>query len=100
MHYTFNTPVGAMPANQCGKVLYDDFHVEDAFTSGVTFPGECTVAGMSPQEKMLEFMIFDLGSCVTPSTCAPKTCAQQGATCGPIGDGCGNIEQCGMCPTG
>ena len=29
MHYTFDTPVGNMPANQCGRVLYDDFHVED-----------------------------------------------------------------------
>ena len=29
MHYTFNTPVGAAAANQCGRVLFDDFHVEN-----------------------------------------------------------------------
>ncbi len=38
MHYTFDTPVGAAPANQCGRVLYDDFHVEDAATDFTTFP--------------------------------------------------------------
>jgi hypothetical protein len=29
--------------------------------------------------------------------CTPKTCAQQGFDCGPVGDGCGNIIQCGTC---
>jgi hypothetical protein len=100
MHYTFDTPVGVAPANQCGRVLYDDFHVEDAFTTGLTFPTECTVPGMTPQEKMLEFMIFDLGSCVAPPKCLPKTCAQQNTQCGPVGDGCGNIIMCGNCPSG
>ena len=99
MHYTFNTPVGAPPANQCGRVLYDDFHVESSFGSG-TFPQECSTGPMTPQEKMLEFMIFDLGSCVTPPVCAPKTCAQLGLLCGPASDGCGNIIQCGVCPAG
>ena len=47
---------------------------------------------------MLEFMIFDLGSCVAPPTCTPKTCASQATVCGPVGDGCGNILQCGTCP--
>ena len=100
MHYTFDTPVGATPAQQCGRVLFSDFHVEDATTDGTKFPAECTVPTMTPQEKMLEFMIFDLGSCVSAPTCTPKTCAQQGATCGPVGDGCGNILQCGGCGTG
>ncbi len=99
MHYTFNTPVGVPPANQCGKVLYNDYHVEDATTSGTTFPAECTVTGMTPQEKMLEFDIFNLGACVTPPVCIPKTCAEIGASCGSEGDGCGNIIPCGNCPS-
>jgi hypothetical protein len=102
MHYTFNTPVGAAPAMQCGRVLYDDFHVEQGANHGTTFPTECVAGAMTPQEKLLEFMIFDLGSCITPDipTCTPKTCAQQGLSCGPAGDGCGAVIQCGVCPTG
>ena len=32
-----------------------------------------------------------------PSGCIPKTCAQLGASCGPQGDGCGSIVECGTC---
>jgi hypothetical protein len=102
MHYTFNTPVGAPSGQQCGRVLFDDFHVENTSATGDIFPAECTSGPMTPQEKLLEFMIFDLSSCVTPDvpTCAPKTCADLGIQCGPAGDGCGNVIQCGDCPAG
>ncbi len=169
MHYTFNTPVGAAAASQCGRVLWDDFHVENHgyinadSAYNLTFPAECAceadanycesnveccsfhcdlnpnsatyetclkptggclentkacttngqccggvctggkcVSPMTPQEKLLEFMIFDLGSCVTPDvpTCTPTTCAAQNISCGPAGDGCGNVLQCGSCPSG
>jgi hypothetical protein len=101
MHYTFDTPVAAPPSQQCGRVLYDDFHVEDAMINGVTFPSECTGGTMTPQEKMLEFMIFDLGACVSLKVCqSSQTCAQQNVACGPAPDGCGNILQCGSCPAG
>ncbi len=104
MHYTFDTPVGAAPANQCGRVLYDDFHVEDqSFFLQPTFPAECTSGTMTPQEKMLEFMIFDLGSplCSAPPTsCPATTCAAQNVQCGPLGDGCGKLLDCGACPSG
>ena len=108
MHYTFNTPVGATPDNQCGRVLFDDFHVENhgfinqGSAFGLTFPAECAAGAMTPQEKLLEFMIFDLSSCVTPDvpTCTPKTCGQQNVGCGQAGDGCGAIIDCGQCPSG
>ncbi len=101
MHYTFDTPVGTAAASQCGRVLYSDFHVEDQeFFTQPTFPAECVTTGMTPQEKMLEFMIFDLGSCVAPPTCVPRTCTAADTTCGPVGDGCGGILQCGACPSG
>jgi hypothetical protein len=32
--------------------------------------------------------------------CPPKTCQQQNVSCGPAGDGCGNLIQCGTCPSG
>jgi hypothetical protein len=108
VHYTFNTPVGTPAASQCGRVLFDDFHVEDTQANGKTFPAECTSTPMTPQEKLLEFMIFDLSSCVTadnappppPPTCTPGTCATAHASCGPVGDGCGGLLQCGTCPSG
>jgi hypothetical protein len=100
MHYTFNTPVGSPASQQCGRVLFDDFHVENAANNDTAvFPSECTAGPLTPQEKLLEFMLFDLGSCITPDipSCTPKTCAQLGASCGPAGDGCGNVIQCGNC---
>lgn len=34
------------------------------------------------------------------NNCTPQTCAQQNVTCGPAGDGCGNLIAggCGPCP--
>jgi hypothetical protein len=103
LHYTFNTPVGVSEDNQCGRVLFDDFHVEDKQydqTTGKVFPAECSTGDMTPQEKLLEFMLFDLGSCITPDapTCTPKTCDQLGFNCGPQADGCGGQLDCGTCP--
>ena len=104
IHYTFNTPVGASAANQCGRVVFSDFHVENIRTSnGVTFPNECqTGAALTPQEKLLEFFLFDLTSCVAPDMppppkCTKLTCAQIPATCGIQGDGCGGTLDCGPC---
>jgi hypothetical protein len=104
MHYTFDTPVGSQPSSQCGRVLFDDFHVENAtYNYGMLFPAECPGGAMTAQEKMLEFMIFDLGSCILPTalppppTCTPLTCGKQGFNCGPAGDGCGNLLDCGTC---
>jgi hypothetical protein len=101
IHYTFDTPFTAGgSAGTCGRVVFSDFHVEDASNNpakGKTFPTECAAGAMTPQEKLLEFMLFDLTSCVTPPSCTPLTCAQQNATCGPAGDGCGGQLNCGSC---
>jgi len=34
-----------------------------------------------------------------PTGCKPTTCAEEHATCGPVGDGCGGLIQCGDCTT-
>ncbi len=72
LHYTFNTPVGLPEDEQCGKVLYSDFHVVRAISSGTLFPDECDSQPMSPQEQALEFMLFDLSSCIQEETRPPQ----------------------------
>jgi hypothetical protein len=98
VHYSFDTPFGGSPV--CGRVVYSDFHVEDnTGANGATFPTECMGGGLTPQEKLLEFMLFDLTSCVSPPTCTPLTCADFPAgTCGAQGDGCGGMTpNCLVC---
>jgi hypothetical protein len=72
-----DTPVGTPPAMQCGRVVYSDLHVGAAsgdyggnIGSGVV-PSGCADNDLSPQEKALEFMLFDLGTCITPTGSAP-----------------------------
>ncbi len=99
-HYTFNTPWGAAPKDQCGRVLFSDFHVSNASVDNARFPSQCDDNPLTPQEKVIEFMLFDLASCIAPDqpACTKTTCAAQGIGCGPAGDGCGGvIASCGSC---
>jgi len=116
MHVTFDTPWAYPPAQQCGRVLYSDFHVTNAAiasqpciaagttstaspqTSACNFPDECNT-DFSAQEKTLAYFMFDMTSCVRPPalTCKPKTCADMPTACGPQGDGCGGLLDCGPC---
>ncbi len=102
--YSFNTPVGSDADHVCGRVLYSAFHVAGISGAGTkVFPTYCSTGPLTPQEKVLEFMIFDLSACVSvgdppaPPTCTKKTCSGLGANCGPVADGCGGLLDCGTC---
>ncbi|AKU98195.1 Tryptophan synthase alpha chain [Labilithrix luteola] len=104
-HYTFNTDWTKPADQQCGRVLFSDFHVTTGSnTNNVVFPAECDNNPLTTQEKVLAFMLFDLASCVStgapPTTCKAKTCAEQGVECGQAGDGCGNVITCPDCTGG
>ncbi len=69
VQFTFNTPVGKVPTEQCGRVMFNEYHVEDVGGNpsyGKMFPSECSAGPMTDQEKMLEFSLFDLSTFVSP----------------------------------
>jgi hypothetical protein len=52
--------------------VFSDFHVEDASNSpstGVSFPAECAAGALTPQEKLLAFMLLDLTASGNILTC-------------------------------
>jgi len=76
-HFTFNTPVGAAADKQCGRVVFSTFHVAEEDTNPLAifdrlFPRDCSNRPMTPQEKALEFMLFDASACVQPDTERPR----------------------------
>ncbi|HMI88029.1 MAG TPA: hypothetical protein VK550_28290 [Polyangiaceae bacterium] len=70
-HMVVDTPVAATPDKLCGRVIYSDFHVANAMNGNLTFPAQCPTNDLTPQEKILEFMLFDLAACIGPTTSPP-----------------------------
>jgi len=63
MQFVFDTPIAPVgkTINQCGRVLFNEYHVEDGGSSPAKFfPAECGTGDMTPQEKLLEYMLFEL----------------------------------------
>jgi hypothetical protein len=79
-----NTPLGAAEQDQCGRFVISDIHVsagrlndegtayiDDTSDRSTGFPDGCVTNSLSPQEKMLAFMLFDISACVVPDSQAP-----------------------------
>ncbi len=102
--FSFNTPYASPDDAVCGRVAYSGFHVAaqgggaSAFQN-VVFPTHCS-GDLTNQEKVLLYMLFDLGACVgeepEPPQCEPDAC---GTRCGTVSDGCGDVLSC-SCPQG
>jgi hypothetical protein len=105
--FSFNTPYGAPAAAACGRVAYSGFHVaatEGGMMGGnapfgdAIFPAHCT-GDLTNQEKVLLYMLFDLGACIgdtpPPPPCEPEECGED--KCGFASDGCGGVLDCGPC---
>jgi len=62
----FTTPLDVPADQRCGKVVFSDMHVASGSSSpaGGTFPSSCSTADLTPQEKALAFIFFDISSCV------------------------------------
>jgi hypothetical protein len=76
-YFSFNTPT--VPKTNvdenpyCGRVVYSDLHVGAASGDDPEqpVPTSCADGTLSPQEAALEFMLFDLSSCLTPDDKPP-----------------------------
>ena len=77
-YMSVNTPIGQPVENQCGKFVFADMHlyggdVQDPSTAlpNDGFPGSCS-KDLTPEEKALAFLFFDLSSCIQDDAAAPK----------------------------
>ncbi len=84
-YFSVDTPLNAGSGAVCGRVVYSDLHVsggpgtnapgvpvdypmqptKGGMRGGVV-PTECADHPLTPQEAALEFMLFDLSSCLVP----------------------------------
>jgi len=75
-YLSFNVPVSVPVAQQCGRAVYSDVHLSGV-SNDQAFPAECNNPGIdqptghATNEKALEFLFFDLSSCVQNDTAPP-----------------------------
>ena len=55
--------------NSCGRGLYSSYHTlgRDIFDTGTEpFPAYCPTGQLSPQERVLEYLILEIADCIDP----------------------------------
>ena len=75
-YFSFNTPTDALnqaDSMYCGRVVFSDLHVGAASGDDpeMPVPTSCGAGALSAQEAALEFMLFDLSSCLIPDDVPP-----------------------------
>jgi hypothetical protein len=71
-YFSFNAPTDVAEDQQCGRAVYSDLHLMGISAGGQSFPSGCPApGGLSAQQKALEFMFFDLSSCVQSDSKPP-----------------------------
>jgi hypothetical protein len=68
-NFQFSTPNEKPEQERCGKVVFSDMHVSGGpaknGTMALPYPQSCgPETGLSPQEKALAFMFFEISACV------------------------------------
>ncbi len=71
-YISFNTPVGEPETKQCGRGVYSDIHVSTERSDDSAIPTSCETGALTVQEKALEFLFFDLSSCISNEKGDPK----------------------------
>jgi hypothetical protein len=78
-YFSFDAPIGGIAPTgdagegagpqYCGKAVFSDLHAGGQPLGDV--PGACKATDLSPQEKALEFLFFDLAACVSDDSKPP-----------------------------
>jgi len=73
-YLSYNAPLGVADDKQCGRTVYNDLHVSatGGEKAGDPFPDYCQKRDLTAQEKAVEFMLFDLSSCVQNDNKKPE----------------------------
>lgn len=74
--FSVNAPLGTGATTQCGRAVFSDVHLGDA-PAPAAFPSYCPTDPASsthaPNELALEFLFFDVSSCVQDDRQPPPT---------------------------
>jgi hypothetical protein len=77
-YMNINAPVGKPPEAQCGKFVFADMHLYGGDVQPPTgalpddgYPASCS-KDLTPEEKALAFLFFELSSCVGDDSKAPQ----------------------------